>query len=151
MSHFRLAIWRPAQPERYLCYFPGASSGSPSSFQVEDLHEEVYSWDPGEDDVWASFNDGSTSDSLRSALVRQFAPDVPPTQRSMRHFATWVAQLRQALASGDTALWGETQQEVITRDQTLNLRSNLALGLLLHVEWLVEVFEHLPGASVSVR
>src|SRR6056297_418757 len=92
---FQLSIWRPAQLGRHVEYAitGGESSAANLGFDSGRLHEEIYYWHPGQEDVWA-IADGSLAAELREQFVEGFAPNLPPEQRSMERFGEVVANLR---------------------------------------------------------
>ncbi len=150
VPRFLLSVWRPARPARPLAAFPdGESTALP--FDPDLLYEQVYAWSPRED-VWGSISDSYTTNTLRHTLVDGFNPYLDPNKRSMQHFKDAVAMLGETLQGHAANIsWSDCEHVVEKSGQQTVLRSNTTLALYWHLRWVVAVFEHLPGASVTVR
>lgn len=149
---FQLSVWRPAQLGRRVEYPPtgGEDAASNPTFDSSRLHEEIYYWHPGQEDVWA-ITDGRLAAELRERFVEGFAPNLPPEQRSMERFREAVANLRSHATMVEND-WADLMQTInVRRQESVNLRGNTTLSLLHHLEWLVRTFGSLPGASVTIR
>jgi len=149
---FQLSVWRPARLGRRVEYPRSGDDDAASkiTFDSSRLHEEIYYWHPGQEDVWA-IADATIAAELRERFVEGFAPNLPPEQRSMERFREAVAKLH-AYATTVENDWSDLMQTVNPRRQeTLNLRGNMTLSLLHQLEWIVRTFGSLPGASVTIR
>ena len=147
---FRLSIWRPARHERPISYFSEVSDAM-GSFEMSHLHEQIYSWDPGQDDLF-SVLDQELSVKLHEELLEGFAPHLPPADRSMQHLLKAVTTIRSELQNPGTSKWVDSVETVESgTDGFANLRINTALSVLNHLYWLFKTFEHVPGASVVIR
>jgi hypothetical protein len=149
---FRFSIWCPAKLARPLDYIyeKGESQHLNVWFETERLFEQVYVWEPGQDDVFACF-DANFAQQFRQELIEKFAPHLAPEIRSMANFAKALESLQLALEN-DQLDWVESGQfiELSTHEYT-HLRVNTALAMLHHFHWVLRTFEHMPGASVIIR
>jgi len=149
-ARFFLSIWRPARPVRPLAAFPDGQSQT-LSLNPEMLYEQIYAWSPDEE-IWGGIRDSQTTNLLRTQLIDSFNPFLDPTKRTMAHFADAVGSLGDALAADGTLIsWSECEELADKSDPETGLRANTALALHLHLKWVLQVFEHLPGATVTVR
>jgi hypothetical protein len=151
---FQLSIWRPAQLGRPLNYAPEKDEGAPRgvAFDSGRLHEEIYHWNPGQEDVWGGIQDSAACRELRDQFVEGFSPSLSPEQRSMERFRESIEKLRTYLSVTDHSNWADLMQTVKVRgSEPVNLRGNAAMSLLHHLEWIARTFETLPGASVTIR
>lgn len=151
---FQLSIWRPAQLGRLLDYVPGKGENTDSNvaFDSGRLHEEIYHWHPGQEDVWGGIKDPVFCRQLRDQFVEGFAPSLAPQQRSMERFREAVNTLRVYISNADNSEWADLMQIIKVRgSEPINLRGNAALSLLHHMEWIARTFGTLPGASVTIR
>jgi hypothetical protein len=147
---FRLSIWRPARLERPLSFFATAK-GQPIIFEPDLLQEQIYVWDPGQEDVFL-WLDEITVNLFRNVLMEQFAPQLPPSHRNLAQFSKALANLTTKLQKGSHSNWVDSQQGVeLGVNETANLRVNTVLSLLQHLYWIFRTFEHMPGASVVIR
>lgn len=144
---FRLSVWRPAQFARRVVHHPGPGK---TSDPADGFLEQIYAWDPGEVDVWASVPNSRLQNKLSSLLVEAFDPGKSPGERAMKQFRAAVEEAI-ALLSGSSTGWVLTPATVPTGDDPANLRANPTLAMLMHFQWVATVFEHVPGASVAVR
>ena len=145
-SAFRLSVWKPANPIRRLM----ACSAEQSHLDCE-LHEQVYSWEPDED-IWGSLIDGEQTRRARSALIEQFDPSRSAKDRSISHLHEALTVLTDILRIPGATAWSECNESVqAPGDDQVNLRANTVLLLFRHLEWIWNIFRHVPGASVTVR
>lgn len=154
VTRFRLSIWRPAQVSRALDYAPhsGETSTTYRPFKLQHLHEEIYHWNPGAEDVWSSLSDSEATVTIRDVFVNGFSPNLPPSQRSMMRFGEAIARLRDVIGSDELQEWPDMLQTVRIRGtEEANLRCHPTLAFLHHIEWLLRTFETVPGASVTIR
>lgn len=116
-----------------------------------ELHEQIYSWEP-EADVWGSLTDRDETLKLRTALVEAFDPSKRVTERSILQLEEALAVLRSVLLVPAASGWSDCSETAgDSPSEQINLRANTALLLYRHLEWVVGVFRHVPGASVTVR
>jgi len=154
IAPFRLSVWHPAQFGRRLDYALTDEDMAKAVlvFDRARLQEEIYFWQPGQEDVWGCIQDPSLSSELRALFVEGFAPSCSPEKRSMDKFREAVDKLGTALASDTASTWADTIQMVRAGcNEATNLRSNCALSLLHHMEWILRTFGNLPAASVTIR
>lgn len=156
-TRFRLSVWRPAQLGRRLDYAHNSGNSAKDAtatrgFETSRLHEEIYHWHPGQEDVWGCILDPAVTNSVRDMLIEGFAPSLPPDNRLMTKFREVVEGVKSALAQPEATSWADTGQMVpIDRDESANLRANSAISLVHHLEWIVRTFGSVPGASVAIR
>ena len=147
---FRLSIWRPARLERPLSFFASVK-GQNVVFHPEQLQEQIYIWDPGQEDVFLWLDD-ITVNQFRNVLIKNFAPQLPPAKRTMAHFSKALEYLTANLQKGSQSNWADSQQGVeLGLNENAHLRVNTILSLLQHLHWVFRTFEHMPGASVVIR
>ena len=154
IARLRLSVWRPAQLGRQLEYATSEKdeTGGGVVFDSARLQEEIYHWDPGQEDVWGCIASPALARELRDLLVETFAPNRSPEDRSMAQFQQAVDRLGKAMTKDDASTWADMQQMVkIGRKDSANLRGNTALALWNHLEWIVRTFGSVPGASVTIR
>ena len=154
VARFRLSVWRPAQLGRPLDYSLADDDAAKINvaFDIGRLQEEVYHWNPGQEDVWGCIGDSELSRELRDIFVEGFAPSHPPEQRSMIKFRQAVERLGAALTTDGVSSWADMQQTVCAgHDDSTNLRADSALSLWHHMEWILRTFGSLPGATVTIR
>lgn len=146
---FRLSVWRPARHNRQLHYFSGTPDEN--AFEQSQLQELVYSWDPGQDDVFLCLEQ-QFSTRFHEELMDKFAAHLPPVDRSIQNFLKAAINLRSELQNLGAAEWVDSVEVVdLGVDGSPNLRMNTALSLVNHLYWLFKAFEHVPGASVVIR
>lgn len=145
-SAFRLSVWKPANLARRFM----VCSSAQTNLECE-LHEQMYSWEPDED-VWGSLKDGEQTRRARTALIEAFDPSKPVSERSISHLEQALLILADVLGTPGATAWSDCNEAVEMRpgDQ-INLRANTVLLLFRQLEWVLGVFRHVPGASVTVR
>lgn len=150
---FRLSIWRPAKLPRPIDYFspPSASEEGGKAFCLDGIYEQVYAWDPGLDDPFLSL-EKETARKFRDLLFVEFAPNRPPERRSLTHLAEKLEDIKRNIYESESSFWVPSTQKVDNESgDDINLRLNAARALIIHLEWLIKTFEHLPGACVVIR
>jgi hypothetical protein len=156
---FRLSVWRPARLGRQLHYFPEvgesiAAQHDPTGRLLEHsaLQEELYLWDPGKEDIWSSIKDSKIEESFRDSFLRPFAPSLAPKSRSLAAFGAALMQFRKTAGPALSASpWALANQEALFGGERVNLRTHSLLAVLNHLSWIFATFEHVPGASVTIR
>jgi hypothetical protein len=115
------------------------------------LPEEIYAWDPGEADPYATLDTARTL-ILRQKLIEPFRHEVPTDQRSMLRFRQALDELEQQLGSNDYD-WGPTGQSAPAEaaSERNPLEANVVLALQAHLHWICETFQNVPGASILIR
>ena len=145
-SAFRLSVWKPANLTRRFM----VCSSDQTNIECE-LHEQMYSWEPDED-VWGGLKDREQTRRARAALVEAFDPSKPVSDRSISHLEEALRILADVLGTAGATGWSDCNETVGLRsDDQINLRANTVLMLSRHLEWVLNVFRHVPGASVTVR
>jgi len=150
---FRVSIWRPARHIRHVDYFPRTSGAEEyrRDFDLEGLYEQVYVWDPGQEDVFLALND-DLSRRFHEALLLDFSPSLPPQKRSLARLAKTVQELKWVLKEEGKSYWADSSQKADSGiGDDINLRVNTAASMLNHLEWVIKSFAHVPGASVVIR
>jgi hypothetical protein len=148
-ARFQLSVWRPARPTRPVALFPDGSQQL--SLNPDMLYEQIYAWCP-EEEIWGGISDSQTTNMLRGQLIDNFNPYIEPAKRTMEHFAAAVGALGGALANKPSTIsWSDCEAWADKSDQRSGFRANTALALHLHLQWVLRVFEHLPGATVTIR
>lgn len=148
---FRLSVWRPARNTSTFDYPADKTNGASFVFKPDQLQEQVYVWDPGQNDIFSAL-DKDLAKQFREMLYEHFAPNLEPEKRSIAQLAKVVADLNSRLQKTETICWTDSEEvssQVHTDDE--NLRVNAPLALLNHLLWLTNVFGHVPGASVTIR
>ena len=149
---FRLSIWRPAKPVRPFDYvFKEREKDHSGTFEPDRLHEQIYVWDPGRIDFFASLSQ-DLSNKFREMLIDKFAPHLEPGKRSIALFSEVISSLKLELEKVSYYSWSPSEQIVeIGQGDEINLPVNTALALLNHLQWIAGIFYHVPGASVVIR
>ncbi|KHD06278.1 hypothetical protein PN36_32375 [Candidatus Thiomargarita nelsonii] len=148
---FRLSIWCPAKLARPLDYTNVESQHLNFLFEPERLFEQIYVWEPGQDDVFICL-DATLAHKFRQELIEKFAPHIAPETRNMAHFANALESLKLAIHQNGHLDWVDSEQIIeININECTNLRVNTALSMLHHFHWVLRTFEHVPGASVVIR
>ena len=153
VTRFQLSVWRPAQLGRPLDYVRSESNIDVDDvFDSDLLHEEIYHWHPAQEDPFGGIKDVVLSSQFRNQFVEGFAPSLPPQQRSMERFSEALQKFRDHLLSPDATDWADLMQTIsIKGKEPVNLRGNVAVSLLNHMEWILRTFGTMPGASITIR
>ncbi|NTI27129.1 hypothetical protein [Rhizobium rhizogenes] len=145
---FRVTVWQP--------YFAGCMLAVPRESATEydllsgdfELQREVFTW-PLQEDVWA----GIANDELRTTLHRGFTENFqatrPPSERGMDMLEKFVADVRDAIKSGSSE-WSTAESGTAELSRT-SLMINALSAFHNQLNWMLDMFRDLPGASVSVR
>lgn len=154
----RLSIWRPAKLERpidYAASLPNeAGERTPESgiqFAIQRLHEEIYRWS-SDVDVFSGLSNSTLSMQVSEWLLTRFNSALPPEQRNMTQFGTFVAELKAIAEQPTQTLWLDwphpTPEEAAT---TGLIRISPLVAFYHHLAWVHATFQHVPGASVTFR
>lgn len=151
-TRLRLSIWRPATLDRtYLHAQDGGSESDRYSLLDEtSLLEQIYSWDSGRYDILGS-SEPDVTDLIRSRLLRPFSQHESPAKRGVRRFRRALSDLLEDSKVRAGTFWSDCPETVPTGSEDLNLRANVALGVLRHFLWVAGVYADLPDASVLLR
>ncbi len=148
MRAFSISIWRPAKPYLPLYYYHEEKNSH--AFDPKRLQEQIYSWDPGEEDVISGF-DESLAVYFRETLLEAFSPHLPPESRNMKTFARAIDNFKSKLVENNNSVWVDSQQTSGDDNESINLRINSAVAILHHLSWIQMTFEHMPDISVVIR
>ena len=143
----KLSIWRDFVPGRRLDLRDDEGNTHQRAGSESSLQEEVYSWH-----LWEDFRDGIADDETRQRLEEQLhrlAPSHQPSERRLSVLDDFIAEARQAIASGK-AEFSPVQNPPVGDEDAPNA-INALLALTLHLEWLSRCFANRPGISVSIR
>ncbi|MDQ1316478.1 MAG: hypothetical protein QG588_125 [Candidatus Poribacteria bacterium] len=149
---FRLSIWQPAKPVRVLDYaFIGKEKDHSSTFEPDRLQEQIYVWDPGPTDIFVGV-DKELSNKFHEMLIDKFAQHLEPGERNITLFSEVISNLKLELEKVSYCSWSTFDQTVeINQGDEIYLPVNTALALLNHLQWIAQIFHHVPGASVIIR
>lgn len=144
---FRLDIWRPAHPE---CRFVYAEpSNAVKELDENRLHKHVYSWKPS-GDFWGSLR-SEDSNKLRDLFFGSFSSELPPDERGVDKLKKFLGDLDHILNDDANRNWQMWEQPVHQDNENRLYQLQPSLSLYHHLKWLCEVFQDIPGASVTVR
>jgi hypothetical protein len=147
----RLEVWRPARPDRRLLYEePDDDGQSLNELQADHLHEQIYGWRL-RGDVWTSLKTEESADTIRERLTTDFSPTRPPNERGFSKMRAILADMHSYLADEKNRQWQDWEQLTDEDDPDSTYRVQPLLSFLGHLRWLCDVFEDVPGASVTIR
>ena len=144
----RITIWQPYFAGFMLAVGQDDSSGLNILDGDAELQREAFTC-PIEEDVWAGVTDDEKRTSLSSRFIDGFQPMLPPADRSMAKFDTFVTELR-TVALSPASEWSPSAGTALDVGAPPVMVNNL-LALYHQLTWLLDVFRDLPGASVSIR
>ncbi len=148
---FRLNVWRPARIERSLMYENRDANGEGiSELQEGHLHEQIYSWRLG-GDVWTALRDDDDSKNIKKSLTTGFECGLPPNERGFGKMGSILTELRDYLTEESNRSWQMWDQLTDEDDQDSAYQVQPLLALYHHLQWLCDVFQDVPGASVTIR
>jgi len=148
---FRLSVWRPARLTSVFDYPVDGSNSASFVFEADRLQEQIYVWDPGENDIFSAL-DKDLAEQFHMKLFGNFPPDLDPGKRSIDQFAKVIDELILTLRKSKPNRWAPSTEKVSQgQADDENLRVDVPLALLNHLLWLIRVFAHVPGASVTIR
>jgi hypothetical protein len=147
-TKLRVTVWQPYFAGCMLAFQrEGASEFDLLSGDFE-LQREVFTW-PLQEDVWA----GLVDSDLRAALQQRFANDFqatrPPGERGMDTLEKFVGDLGNALQLGKSE-WSVAESGAAEFSST-SLMINSLSAFHKQLNWMLDMFRDLPGASVSIR
>lgn len=144
----RVSLWRDFRPERTLAYRAGSEPDAKFFQRDDQLQEEVFALHVGEGVL-----NGVADDDLRAriteCLTKDFAPQLPPSQRACRKLKGFFEAARLAIDSG-AAEWSDSEDPAFD-DEPDPYRVNMLLAFYNQMLWLHEMFKDEPGISISVR
>lgn len=148
---FRLNVWRPAHIERALMYDNrSADDESISELQEGRLHEQVYSWRLV-GDVWTALGNDDRSQEIKKCLTTSFDCGLPPNERGFDKMDSTLTKLRDYLSEESNGRWQAWEQPTDEEDPNSAYQVQPLLSLYHHLQWLYDVFQNVPGASVTIR
>lgn len=142
-TYLRLSIWIPAQLSKNLISYASSDLAGLEA-QYLKLQQQIYQWEIAED-VWSGISDSAATQTVRRFLVDGFSPSEPPESRSMIRFAELIELLEELCVQEK---WTDCLQ-VISEDNPF--RAKLLLVAKNHLQWIHDIFQSVPGASVMVR
>lgn len=143
----KLSIWRDFVPGHRLDLRDDEGNTHHLPGSESSLQEEVYSWH-----LWEDFRDGVADGEIRRRLddqLRRLDASRPPSKRRLSVLDDFIAEARQAIASGKAGF--SPVQNPPVGDEDAPNAINALLALTLHLEWLSRCFADRPGISVSIR
>ena len=151
--YFRLSIWKPASLNKSYLYRSGRDDqfNSFMPLQQSQVLEQIYSWNAGGHDVFGAAPP-EMSKRIQDKLLEKFSFEHNPDQRTVALLFKEVSLLLQEPSLQTSSYWADTQESIpLDTEEELNLRANVALAVLLHLQWISHVFRQVPRASVLVR
>lgn len=148
LPQMRISLWRDFRPERTLAYKAGAEPDAKFFRRDDQLQEEVFALHVGEG-VLNGIADDGLRERITECLTRDFAPQLPPTDRSCRKLEAFFKAANQAIQSG-AAEWSDSEDPAFD-DEPDPYRVNMLLAFYNQMLWLHEMFKDEPGVSISVR
>lgn len=88
---------------------------------------------------------------IQDRLLRPFSQHEPPTKRRVRRFRRVLSEILDDPKVRAGTSWYDSPDTVATSSGELNLRANVALGVLRHFRWVAGVYADVPEASVLIR
>jgi hypothetical protein len=144
----RVTIWQPY----FAGYMLAIGQTDSQSLNILDgdteLQREVFTW-PVEEDIWAGLTDDQRRRELSDKFINDFQPMLAPEKRNMGSLASFVADLREVALSSSSE-WSTSSSSANEIGSPPVLINGL-LALYHQLEWILDVFRDMPGASVSVR
>lgn len=113
-----------------------------------ELQKEVFTW-PLEEDVWAGVLDDPLRTHLQERFTTEFQAMRPPEERNMDRFSDFIDEIGAALVPGSND-WSVAASGAAELSNTA-LMINGLLAFHNQLQWMLDMFRDLPGASVSVR
>jgi len=145
-----LSIWREFTPATRLVLLEEESSKILDA--DSPLQEEVYSWRMCED-AFGGIPDDAMRRELYDLLVNSLNASRAPSERAVSVLADFVGKA-ESLILENLVSWTPSQGQPEDENQGFEadpVRMNSLLALLIHLKWVVSVFQHQPGISVLVR
>lgn len=147
----RLEVWRPARPDKRLLYErPDDGDQCPNELQADHLHEQVYGWRLF-GDVWTSLGTGEMAIAIKEKLTVGFNPSLPPKERGFGEMRSVVKEMSTYLADAQNRRWQDWEQLTDEDDPDSTYRVQPLLSFYHHLRWLCDLFQDVPGASVTIR
>ena len=147
----RLDVWRPARPDRRLVYAEqDGDDSSAKELQEDRLHEQAFSWKL-KGDVWMSLADTDEARKIKDALTTRFSCSLSPEKRGFAEMKAIVTDIEAYLTIEDNRQWQSWDQPISDDDPESIYQVQPLLSLYHHLKWICEVFQDIPGASVTVR
>ena len=144
----RVSLWRDFRPERTLAYKAGGASDAKFFQRDDQLQEEVFALHVGEG-VLNGVADDDLRATITACLTEDFAPALPPSERTCRKLERFFEVAQKAIESGK-AEWSYSEDPAFD-DEPDPYRVNMLLAFYNQMLWLHEMFKDEPGVSISVR
>ena len=142
----RITVWRPFSPGKPLTLHDPASD-KVSVFGPDDCFQtEAFVWHAREDLV-GGIVEPSARQELNDRLMNNFQPVLPPQERNIAKLRTFLASIVAVLDGVD---WSDSAQQMES-DNTNAVHINSLLAFYQQLTWICDVFDELPGASVSIQ
>lgn len=147
----RLEIWRPARLDRRLIYENQDGHGwGVNELQDNRLHEQAYSWKL-RGDVWTALGVDDAGRRIKEAITTGFEFSLRPEERGIDKLKSIVDAFSTYLADEEHRQWQSWEQPLTDDDPNSTYQTQPLLSLHHHLRWLCEVFQNIPGASVTIR
>ena len=153
-SKFQLSLWAPFVPKTALIMnnasqHTSTEEATVSHFSNEspNLHKEVYRWRMQED-AFGGITDDTDRETLKKLLFSSMELNADPTTRTIEALKKFVDEAHHSIDKGK-AEWTGSQDPL--SEELDEVRLNALLALANHLSWIIGIFEHQPGISVSVR
>ena len=149
--YFRLEVWRPARFSNRLMYVRnyGDDGRKASSFEQEQLHEQIYSWG-AEGNVWLALRTDPKGQEIKERITTDFKVDLLPSDRGFDKISRILDLLKEYLDQDEKRIW-ETWGQALEDDEGETFQTQPILAFYHHLRWLYHMFQDLPGASVTIR
>ena len=123
-----------------------------SKLEKDHLHEQVYSWRL-DGDVWLGLGKDSTGQSIKERLTTSFECGLSSHERGFGKMISIVTELKDYLNEESKRQWHAWEQPTDKDDPDgpATFQTQSLLSLYHHLRWLCDVFQDVPGASVTIR
>lgn len=145
---FRLDVWKPARLDKQLAY---GEETVVRELHAEHLHEQVYSWKL-KGDVWTALSGDDVGDKLKEDLISGFDCSLPPEDRDLSKMKSLIDRLVAFLHNETNRQWQTWPQSTNDdNDQDCLYQVQPLLALCQHLKWIYDIFQDVPGASITIR
>ncbi len=129
--------------------YVAAQAEAPRLIGSEDTLEQVYTWSTRENPKAGIYSDADMR-VVGDQLIRPFAPDRNPGDRTLTHLRATIDALAPLAQDPARSSWSAAQTPgPLGEDSPLWLHGLHAL--VRHLDWVHAVFRDVPGASVTVQ
>lgn len=150
---FHLDVWRPLKAHRRISFGIEDRDGNARQTDItqsDRLYEQVYSWNL-KGDPWVALGDDEVCKNIQEELTTGFDFNEPPEKRSFEKLSSIVEKIGKYLEDDNNRPWQYWIQPDNENDSDGSFQLQPILALYHHLKWLCELFEDLPGASVTIR